>query len=141
MWAYLRQRRSAHLDDASNGISEEYSYDNASQFTAITVKNGATVLGDLTYGYDKSGRRTKMGGSFARTLLPQPLGGATYNATNRATQSGGTTLTHDANGNLTNDGTNTYTWNALTIDQHIRRCQCEFSVRRVWKTRKQNHQW
>ena len=95
-----------------NGVSEEYSYDNASQLTAITVKNGATVLGDLTYNYDKSGRRTIMGGSLARTLLPQPLSSATYNAANRVTQSGTATLTYDANGHLTNDGTNTYTWNA-----------------------------
>src|SRR5262249_8788592 len=95
-----------------NGISEECTYDNASQLIAIAVKNGATVLGDLTYDYDKSGRRTKMGGSFARILLPQSLSSATYNAANRVTQSGAATLSYDANGNLTNDGTNTYTWNA-----------------------------
>ena len=95
-----------------NGVVEEYSYDNASQLTAITFKNGPTVLGDLTYDYDTSGRRIKMGGSLARILLPQALSSATYNAANRVTQSGSATLTYDADGNLTNDGTNTYTWNA-----------------------------
>lgn len=95
-----------------NGIVEEYSYDDASQLTVITFKDGASVLGDLTYEYDKSGRQTKMGGSLARILLPQPLSSATYNAANRVTQSGAAMLTYDANGNLTTDGTNTYTWNA-----------------------------
>jgi len=107
-------------DDASrrtstmlpSGIVEEYGYDAASQLTAITFKDGPAVLGDLTYDYDKSGRRTRIGGSLARTLLPQPLSTASYNAANRVTQSGAATLTYDANGNLTNDGTNTYTWNA-----------------------------
>ena len=95
-----------------NGIVIEYGYDGASQLTSLTYKNGPTVIGDLTYTYDQSGRRTKMGGSFARTGLPQPLGSATYNSANQLTQKDSTTLTYDANGNLTNDGTNTYTWDA-----------------------------
>jgi RHS repeat-associated protein len=53
-----------------------------------------------------------MGGSLARTALPQPLSSATYNAANRVTQRGAATLSYDANGNLINDGTNTYTWDA-----------------------------
>ena len=95
-----------------NGIVVEYGYDDASQLTAITYKNGGTTIGDLTYEYDKSGRRTKVGGSYARTGLPQELGTTTHNAANRLTQRGATTLTYDANGNLTNDGVNTYTWDA-----------------------------
>ena len=95
-----------------NGTVVEYGYDAASQLTGLTYKNGATVLGNLTYDYDQTGRRTRVGGSLARTGLPQPLSSATYNTANRVTQSGAATLTYDANGNLTNDGTNTYTWNA-----------------------------
>lgn len=95
-----------------NGIVVEYGYDAASQLTSLTYKNGATVIGDLTYTYDQSGRRAKMGGSFARTGMPQALGSATYDAANRLTQRDSATLTYDANGNLTNDGTNTYTWDA-----------------------------
>ena len=95
-----------------NGIVVEYGYDAASQLSGLTYKNGAAVVGNLTYDYDKSGRRTKVGGSMARTLLPQPLSSASYNAANRLTQSGAATLTYDANGNLTNDGINTYTWDA-----------------------------
>ena len=95
-----------------NGVGVRYGYDAASQLTGLTYSRGATVLGDLTYTYDKGGRRTSLGGSMARSDLPQPLSSATYNAANRVTQSGAATLTYDANGNLTSDGTNTYTWDA-----------------------------
>jgi RHS Repeat len=37
---------------------------------------------------------------------------ATYNAANHQLTFGNTTLTYDLNGNLTNDGTNTYTWDS-----------------------------
>ena len=95
-----------------NGIVVEYSYDDASQLTGLTYKNGSTTIGDLTYQYDQSGRRTRVGGSYARTSLPPVLSNTAYNAANRVTQFGSATLTYDANGNLTNDGANTYTWNA-----------------------------
>ena len=62
--------------------------------------------------YDLAGRRTGVGGSFARTNTPQAASPATYNLNNQLTQWKGASLTYDANGNLTSDGTNTYTWNA-----------------------------
>ncbi len=43
--------------------------------------------------------------SFARTGLPQPVSAATYDQANELTTWGSATLTYDANGNLTNDGT------------------------------------
>jgi len=95
-----------------NGVVTEYGYDAASQLTNLTYRNGSTTIGDLTYSYDQSGRRKTMGGSLARTGLPQPLSIANYDAANRLTQHGAATLSYDANGNLTNDGTNTYTWDA-----------------------------
>jgi RHS repeat-associated protein len=95
-----------------NGTAMEYGYDNASQLTSITYKNGANVIGDLTYAYDRAGNRTKMGGSFARTGLPPPVTTATHDAANRLTQRGANLLTYDANGNLTSDGSNSYTWNS-----------------------------
>jgi len=95
-----------------NGNAMEYAYDSASQLTGITYKSGVSVIGDLTYEYDRAGRRTKMGGSFARTGLPQPVTMATYNAANQLTQRGGSSLTYDANGNLTSDGSNSYSWNS-----------------------------
>jgi len=48
----------------------------------------------------------------ARTGVPQAASLATYNVNNQLTNWKGANLTYDANGNLTSDGTNTYTWNA-----------------------------
>ena len=42
-----------------NAIVVEYAYDARSRVTSITYKqNGTTVIGDLTYEYDKAGNRT-----------------------------------------------------------------------------------
>lgn len=95
-----------------NGIVTEYGYDNASQLTSIIYRRGATVLGDLVYEYDLNGKRTKVGGNYARNISPQPLTSATYNAANQQTSFNSQTLTYDLNGNLTNDGINSYTWDA-----------------------------
>src|SRR5713226_5779532 len=94
------------------GVTLNYGYDAASQLASITYKNGSTTMGSLTYAYDLAGRRTGVGGSYARTGTPQAAPLASYNVNNQLTQWKGATLTYDANGNLTSDGTNTYTWNA-----------------------------
>jgi RHS repeat-associated protein len=74
------------------------------------------VIGNLTYEYDKAGNRTKIGGSFARTGIPQGVGSTNYNAANQQMSFGDKTLTYDDNGNLTSivdaSGTTLYTWNA-----------------------------
>jgi RHS repeat-associated protein len=93
-----------------NGIVTEYSYDAASRLTGLTYKLSGTTIGTLTYSYDAEGNRTAVGGTWARTSLPAALTSATYNAANQQTAFGGTTQTFDLNGNLTSDGTNTYTW-------------------------------
>jgi RHS repeat-associated protein len=95
-----------------NGIVAMYSFDNASSLTGISYTLGANPVGDLTYAYDLAGRRTNMSGSMARTGFPLAVSSATYNAGNRLTNWGGTSLTYDLNGNLTGDGANSYTWNA-----------------------------
>jgi RHS repeat-associated protein len=96
----------------SNGIVVEYGYDESSNLTSIVYRKNGNVLGDLTYQYNAVGKRTSMGGSFARTGLPQALASTTYNQSNQLTQRAGTNLTYDNNGNLMSDGTNTYSWNA-----------------------------
>lgn len=93
-----------------NGIVVEYIYDSASRVTAIDYKQGTTVLGNLTYQYDANGNRTQIGGSWARTGLPQALSSAIYNAANQMTAFGDQMLTYDANGNLTGDGVSNYVW-------------------------------
>jgi RHS repeat-associated protein len=96
----------------ANGVTVTYGYDNANQLTGITYRDAAsTLLGDLTYGYDVAGRRTSLGGSFARTGLPSAIASATYDVNNRLTNWNGASLSHDANGNLLGFGSDTYTWN------------------------------
>jgi RHS repeat-associated protein len=95
-----------------NGIVATYGYNNANRLTSVTYTLGSNTLGDVTYAYDGAGNRTAVGGSWARTGLPAALASVTYDAANRITAWAGTSFSHDANGNLTNDGTSTYTWNA-----------------------------
>ncbi|MCH8623092.1 RHS repeat-associated core domain-containing protein, partial [Undibacterium sp. TS12] len=97
----------------ANGIVQDYSYDDASQLTGITYKKADnSPIGDLTYGYDDGGRRTRKGGSLAKTDLPDTITTAGYDANNRLTTWGSQILSYDKNGNLTGDGINTYVWNA-----------------------------
>jgi len=95
-----------------NGVTTQYGYDSASRLTSLTYKLAATTLGDLQYTYDPAGNRSGVAGSWARSSLPQPVAAATYNANNQQLTFGGQTLTYDLNGNLTGDGTSTYTWTA-----------------------------
>jgi RHS repeat-associated protein len=98
-----------------NGNSVVYSYNAASELLSLTYKQGATVIGDLTYTYDAAGNRIKQGGAFARSTIPPALATATYNANNQQTIFGSNTLTYDFNGNLATvtdpGGTATYSWN------------------------------
>jgi RHS repeat-associated protein len=96
-----------------NGITATYGYDAASELTALSYakSNGATV-GTLTYAYDPDGRIIGKGGTFGTDLSPTPnTQASTLDLNDRATRIDGSALSYDANGNLTNDGINTYTWN------------------------------
>ncbi len=98
----------------SNGTTTSYAYDLASRLTGITYTGpGASVLDALTYTYDAVGNRlsqTRANGT--ASLVPSAVASATYDAANEQTQFAGAVLQYDANGNLTNDGTNTYVWDA-----------------------------
>lgn len=97
-----------------NGVVVSYTFDNANQLTGLGyAQNGTTTLGNLAYQYDNDGRRTSKTGTFATDLQPTPTTqNSAFDANNRITSFNGATLQYDADGNLTNDGTNTYTWNA-----------------------------
>jgi len=100
-----------------NGIVVEYAYDAASRVTEITYKQGGTtLLGNLTYEYDKNGNRTKTGGTWTRTGVPQNVTTTSYDANNRQLTFGDKTLSYDDNGNLLSitdpNGTTLYSWNA-----------------------------
>jgi hypothetical protein len=73
-----------------NGVVAQCGYDAASRLTSLTYTEGATTLGTLTYTYDVVGNRTQVGGTWARTALPQAVSSATYNAANRLTNWGRT---------------------------------------------------
>jgi YD repeat-containing protein len=72
------------------------------------------ILANLTYAYDADGRRTAAAGSLATVTLsrtsPAAAAARRNNADNEQSKFNGTSLTFDADGNLTSDGTNTYTW-------------------------------
>lgn len=95
-----------------NNVVTEYGYDDASHVTSLTYKHNGNTLGDLTYEYDAAGNVSRTGGSFARSVLPQPVASASYNAANQQMTFGSKTLTYDLNGNLTSDGNSSFTWNA-----------------------------
>jgi len=95
-----------------NGIQVGYAYDQASRLNALTWTLGQNQIGNLIYTYDADGRIVQKSGSFAQTNLPAPVTGNSFNADNEMSAFGGQTLSYDANGNLTNDGTNTYVWDA-----------------------------
>src|SRR5579885_1908859 len=78
----------------------------------MTCTLGGNPVGNLGYSYDADGRVTAKTGSFAQTNLPQAVSGNTFNAANEMTAFNGAALSYDLNGNLTGDGTNTYTWDA-----------------------------
>jgi RHS repeat-associated protein len=112
-------------DDLLNGDYERtiyYTYDTLYQLTGVnyqeTSQIGSVIVYETTriydYTYDLRGNRlteTEKIGESPRTTTEY-----TYDLANRLTQingsSGTTTLQYDNNGNLLNDGVNTYTYNA-----------------------------
>ncbi|HEX2050194.1 MAG TPA: RHS repeat-associated core domain-containing protein [Actinomycetota bacterium] len=95
-----------------NGVTMRYGHDAASRVTSIEYLSGGTALGDLTYGYDAVGRRTEVGGTFARADLPAEVPSATYDAGNRLSSWGSQARAYDRNGNLVSAGATSYEWDA-----------------------------
>jgi RHS repeat-associated protein len=93
-------------DDAGNRISvltaagtESYTFDLLNRLTEVDYANGDIV----TYSYDANGNR-----------LTQTVNGvtqtATYDDADQLTDLDGTTSSYDANGNLTAQGSDTFSW-------------------------------
>ncbi|WP_020608208.1 DNRLRE domain-containing protein [Actinokineospora enzanensis] len=104
--------RALRVGAPTGGISQTYAYDDAGQARSITYRSGTNVLGELGYTYDGAGRPTRVDGSYARAMLPEQFGPATYDAANRIVGVGGRAAAHDPDGNLVTDGVAAYTWNA-----------------------------
>ena len=97
----------------SNNTTTSYAYDVASRLTGITHNGSSGVIEALTYQYDAAGNRVSLTrGNGTASLLPSAVASATYDAANEQTAFSGATLSYDHNGNLTNDGVNTYQWDA-----------------------------
>ena len=98
-----------------SGASAAYAYDNSGALTSLTWSQGATSLGTLTYTYDGAGRLSGRGGTLFTSALPTSST-AVYDISDRMTSrtSGGVTVTPvwDKAGNLTSDGSRTYSWDA-----------------------------
>ncbi len=97
-----------------NLVTITYGYDDANRLTGLTYSGLLGGNQSLTYSYDPAGNRTVMGGSWARTLLPDAIPSASYDAANRQLTLGTKTMAYDFNGNLATltEGVNqtTYTW-------------------------------
>jgi RHS repeat-associated protein len=92
-------------DNVDNGRTVNYTYDNLSRLnTAVTVGSTNYAKWGLSFTYDRYGNRT------AQTVTSGtgPSNSVTVSATtNRITTSG---YSYDASGNMTNDGSNTLTY-------------------------------
>ncbi|HVZ15356.1 MAG TPA: RHS repeat-associated core domain-containing protein, partial [Bauldia sp.] len=85
------------------------------ELTSITYAKSGTTLGDVDYTYDTAGRVASRFGTLFKSVLPAATtAAATYNADNQLTSWNGSsgTPTYDLNGNLTNDGSHAFTWDA-----------------------------
>jgi hypothetical protein len=110
--------------------------------TGLTYASSGNPLGNLTYAYDAAGRVVDKGGTLAATGLPAAMSGNTFNAANEMIGFSGTPLSYDANGNLTGDGTNTYTWDARNHLSAIRgRGYGEFPLRCFRSPYEQDRRW
>jgi RHS repeat-associated protein len=104
------------LDAAERGSPPTYTWDAASQLTAISYAVGSTNLGNLTWLRPRWPYQHPRRGSLFQSILPAAVTSATYDAANRLTKrvAAGVTAapSWDANGNLNSDGLRTYTWDA-----------------------------
>src|SRR5207245_1213250 len=88
-----------------------YAYDTLNRLTnsTATAVSPGTVNHNLTYSYDRWGNVTCVTPSTGVcTVMTYP----TTNNNNRLLTIGGASVTYDAAGNLTGDGTYTYQWDA-----------------------------
>ncbi len=99
------------------GLLTEITWDAASHVTRLAWRQGSSVLGDLTQGYDAAGQPVMRGGSSAATRLPAAFTGAVYDEADRLLAAGPRTLSWDAEGRMIElddavAGRTRYTWNA-----------------------------
>ena len=120
------RRTSLTLPD---GVTVGYSADSDSRITGLTYRVGSTQLGNLAYGYDADGRVTSKSGTLAAIVLPTAVSGKTFNADNGMSAFNGTTLTYDANGNLSSGWhEHVHLGRTQPSDGHQRRHACQLHI-------------
>jgi RHS repeat-associated protein len=98
-----------------NNTSTAYTYSLDNNLLTLSHQWSAEGL-TFTYGYDKTGLRTSLDVSDPRFAPLFAVNGTETNTPNNLNQyavANNKTLTYDRNGNLTSDGTNTYTYDAV----------------------------
>jgi RHS repeat-associated protein len=107
-FAYTYDSRGSRLTATSQDGVWTYTYDATGQLTraVLTSTNPLITNQDLRYNYDAAGNRIS-------TLINGTATNYAINNLNQYTGIGGVPQLYDADGNLTSDGTNTYTYNTL----------------------------
>ena len=107
-FAYTYDSRGRRLTATSQDGVWTYTYDATGQLTraVLTSTNPLITNQDLRYNYDAAGNRIS-------TLINGTATNYAINNLNQYTGIGGVPQLYDADGNLTSDGTNTYTYNTL----------------------------
>ncbi|MFF7717534.1 RHS repeat-associated core domain-containing protein [Streptomyces sp. NPDC007988] len=93
------------------GITRTTGYDKTGITSTIAYTRGTATIGDLTYTRDARGLQTGLAGTLASIAIPAAETGSVFGKDNRLTTFNGRTFTYDNEGQLTNDGQNTYIWN------------------------------
>jgi RHS repeat-associated protein len=101
-------------NNSANTSEEDYAYDYDNNLLWIgEYNNGSPVNMSVNYQYDNDDRRIGASGPMANVVIPAAVTGNTYNAGNEMTKFNNTTsISYDANGNMTFDPINggTLTW-------------------------------
>jgi RHS repeat-associated protein len=95
-----------------DNVTETYGYDATSQLTSVdygAVGPTADRASSESFSYDSVGNRTQALSTFSAQLS---MTGYTTNALNQYTKVAGTAFAYDANGNLLDDGNQTYRYDA-----------------------------
>lgn len=103
-FAYTYDKAGNRLTMTTDGAAlHQYSYDKIYQVTGADYP-ASFFVADTTFNYDSAGNRTSVISGTMTSYITNNL--------NQYTSVGGVAYSYDNNGNLTNDGNNTYTYDA-----------------------------
>lgn len=98
-----------------NGVTSAYGYDGASRLTSLSHDVAGTAA-DVTFGYAYNPASQIVSKTVSNNAyVYSPAAGSTAyvnNNLNRVTSVGGASISYDANGNITNDATRAFTYDA-----------------------------